>query len=184
MDWGSALVKILPRSRRDLAKNLAAFLAAEIFISPRSRQISPEISVLISPRFWPPRFSSRTRSRQDLCRDLGEIKILAAKNAARSGPRFRPRSLWDENLGGQKRGEISTEISAKISVRWKCRRPKTRRDQYWDLAQDLGEIKILAAKNAARSVPRSRPRSRWDENLGGQKRGEISTEISPKISAR
>ena len=43
-------------SRQDLGIHLAAFLAAEIFISA-------EISSLISPRFWPPRFSSRPRSR-------------------------------------------------------------------------------------------------------------------------
>ena len=99
----SSLVKIFPRSRRDLGRDrgrdLGAFLAAEIFISPRSRSrsrrdrgrdlgaflaaesfyraaISAEISPLISARFWPPRFSSR--------RDLG-----------------------------QKRAEISGEISAR-----------------------------------------------------------------------
>ena len=97
-----SLVKIFPRSRRDLG----AFLAAEIFISA-------EISPLISARFWPPRFSSwprsrrRPKTRRDYWRDLGEMKISAAKNA----PRLLARSRRDENLGGQKRAEITGEIS-------------------------------------------------------------------------
>ena len=110
----------------------------------------------ISARFWPPRFSSR----RDLGRDLGEISPVISPLMARS--------RRDKNLGGQKRAEISGEISA----RWKSWRPKTRRD-YW---RDLGEMKISAAKNAPRLVARSR----WDENLGGQKHGEISGEISAR----
>ena len=94
-------------------------------------------------------------------RDLGEISA-----------RSRPRSRRDENLGGQKRAEITGEISA----RKKSRRPKTRRD-YW---RDLGEKKISAAKNAPRLVARSRR----DENLGGQKRAEITGEISARKKSR
>ena len=88
---------------------LAAFLPDDIFISPiswsRSRhksrhvfgrrefhltEILAEISVLISPRFWPPRFSSH----QDLGRDLGTD--LAAFLAAEIfiSPRFWPRSRY------------------------------------------------------------------------------------------
>ena len=43
----------------------------------------------------------------DYWRDLGEIS--AAKNA----PRLLARSRRDENLGGQKRAEITGEISAR-----------------------------------------------------------------------
>ena len=46
--------------------------------------------------------------RRDYWRDLGEMKISAAKNA----PRLLARSRRDENLGGQKRAEITGEISA------------------------------------------------------------------------
>ena len=112
------LVKIFPRSRRDLG----------------------EIAGEISARFWPPRFSSR----RDLGRDRGRDRrvfgrrdfYLAAISAAKNALRLVARSRWDENLGGQKRAEISpnlggqkrAEISGEISVRWKSRRPKTRRD--------------------------------------------------------
>ena len=131
---------------RDLASNLGAFLAAEIFISPR----------LVAR-------SRRPKTRRDYWRDLAEMKISAAKNAPR---------LLARSLGGQKRAEITGEISA----RWKSRRPKTRRD-YW---RDLAEMIISAAKNA----PRLLARSRRDENLGGQKRAEIIGEISPRWKSR
>ena len=112
-------------------------------------------------------------------RDLGEISA-----------RSRPRSRRDKNLGGQKRAEITGEISP----RWKSRRPKTRRD-YW---RDLAEMKISAAKNAPRLLARSRrdenlaaknaprllARSRRDENLGGQNRAEITGEISARKKSR
>ena len=75
---------------------IGAFLAAEIFISPRSRHQSrrvfgrrdfhlTEISPLISARFWPPRFGeisacfwpARFSSRRDLATNLGAF--LAAE---------------------------------------------------------------------------------------------------------
>ena len=49
------------------------------------------------------------RSRRDYWRDLAEMKISAAENA----PRLLARSRRDENLGGQKRAEITGEISAR-----------------------------------------------------------------------
>ena len=117
-------MKIFPRSRRDLG----AFLAAEIFISPRSRpsnlggQSRPRISPLISARpKIAPRFgeiSAENLGGQK--RDLAEMKISAAKNAQR----LLARSRRDENLGGQKRAEITGD--------------------------DLAEMKISAAKNAPR----------------------------------
>ena len=141
-------MKIFPRSRRDLGRDrgrdLGAFFAAEIFISPRSRRvfgrrvfylaaISAEISPLISARFWPPRFSSRRDLGQKRAEISGEMKISATKNAPRSrqisaaknAPRLVARSRQDENLGGQKRAEISpnlggqkrAEISGEISAR-------------------------------------------------------------------
>ena len=149
------LVKIFPRSRRVFGRrdfHLTAILA--------------EISPLISAHFWPPRFSSRPRSRRDLATNLG-----GQKRAEITGE-ISPRSRREKNLGGQKRAEITGEISP----RWKSRRPKTRRD-YW---RDLAEKKISAAKNA----PRLLARSRRDENLGGQKRAEITGEISPRWKSR
>ena len=53
------------------------------------------------------------------------MKISAAKNAARIPSEI---SAGDENLSGQKRGEISAEI----------------------LNQDIGEMKMSSGKNAAR----------------------------------
>ena len=85
------------------------------------------------------------------------MKISAAKNA----PRLLARSRRDENLGGQKRAEITGEISPRFAPR---------------LLADLVEMKISAAKNA----PRLLARSRRDENLGGQKRAESTGEISPR----
>ena len=119
-----------------------------------------EITGEISAR----RKSRRPKTRRDYWRDLAEMKISAAKNT----PRLLAGSRRDENLGGQKCAEITGEISA----RRKSRRPKTRRD-YW---RDLAEMKISAGKNA----PRLLARSRREENLGGQKRAEITGEISAK----
>ena len=88
-----------------------------------------EISPLTSPRFWPPRFGEISARfwpplfscRRDIARNLGAflgaeiliISISAAKNAPRfnSGEVSRPRSRRDENLGGQKRAEISEKFS-------------------------------------------------------------------------
>ena len=142
-------LRLLARSRRD--ENLGGQKRAEI---------TGEISAR-----WK---SRRPKTRRDYWRDLGEMKISAAKNA----PRLLARSRRDENLGGQKRAEITGEILA----RWKSRRPKTR----WDYWRDLGEMKISAAKNA----PRLLARSRRDENLGGQKRAEITGEISARWKSR
>ena len=80
--------EISARSRRDRGRDLGAFLAAEI--SPRSRPRSREfLAAEISPR------------------------ISAAKNAPRY---YLARSRRDENLGGQKRAEITGEISARSKI--------------------------------------------------------------------
>ena len=88
----------LPRfsSRRDLATNVGAFLAAEI-------------SPVISARFWPPRFSSR----RDVATNLGGQKC------AETSGEISPRSRRDENLGGQKRAEISKKFSQGLSCKLK-----------------------------------------------------------------
>ena len=89
---------------RDLGTDLAAFLAAEIFISPRSwprsrrvfgrrdfhlTKILAEISVLISPRFWPPRFSSHRDFGRDLGTDLAAFLAAEIFISPRSWPRSR-----------------------------------------------------------------------------------------------
>ena len=120
-------------------RHLGAFLVSEMLFSPRSPQgflaafLShvAEISPLISPRFWPQRFSSH----RDLATNLGAFlaaEISPLISAAKNVPTLVARSRRDENLGGQKRADISGEISR-------------------DLGRDCGEMKISAAKNAPRS---------------------------------
>ena len=93
---------------------------------------------------------------------------------------------------------ISAEISPLISARFWSPRFSSRRDLGQKRAEISGEIsaaknaprsrQISTAKNAPRLVARSRR----DDNLGGQKRAEISpnlggqkrAEISDEISAR
>ena len=75
------------------------FLAAEILISPRSR-----------PRNLATSKSRRVFGRRDFhLTEMEMIKISTAKNA----PRLVARSRRDENHGGQKRGEISGEMSVR-----------------------------------------------------------------------
>ena len=72
------------------SRHLGAFLVSEMLFSPRSRQgflaafLShvAEISPLISPRFWPPRFSSH----RDLATNLGAF--LAAEISPLISARF------------------------------------------------------------------------------------------------
>ena len=98
-------------SRRDLARDSRRVFGSRDF---HLTEILADISVLISPRFSPPRFSSgrdlgtdlaaisaesrRPKTRRDQYRDLGEMSV-----------RSRSRSRRDENLVGQKRGEIFGE---------------------------------------------------------------------------
>ena len=87
----------------------------------------------ISARFWPPRFSSRRDLGRDLATNLGAFlaaeifisaeisarsrgrdfraEISSEISAAKNAPRVLARSRRDENLGGQKRAEITGEIS-------------------------------------------------------------------------
>ena len=114
---------------------------------------------------WPKLFKERiTLSRRYPCENFSEISA---------------RSRRDENLGGQKRAEITGEM--KISAAKNAPRllARSRRDENLGgqkRAEITGEMKISAAKNA----PRLLARSRREKNLGGQKRAEISSEIAPR----
>ena len=109
--------EISPRSRpRSRTRSRRVFGRRDFHLAA----ISAEISPLISARFWP-RFSSRRDLGHKRAEISGEMKISAAKNA----PRLVARSQRDENLGSQKRAEISPnlggqkcgEISSEISAR-------------------------------------------------------------------